>query len=228
MFGYGICISSEAKYDAYARRGLETCAPRDAPVYERRQQTSIFRAYNSILDEAAEAKSNGLVLLHEDTEIRDRDFESKLESEFSDPAVAIIGVIGGRGLRSSQWGQCAERFGRAPDAYYGENDFSRGSHEVDIVDGLLLALSPWAVRTLRFDEKNFDGFHAYDADICMQAKRAGKKVMVADIDIFHHTKGGYGDVATHRRSDDTFRRKWGLPLDPIRHRWTRKLKGLPY
>ena len=30
-----------------------------------------------------------------------------------------------------------------------------GTHDVDTVDGIFLALSPWAVRNLRFDAKNF-------------------------------------------------------------------------
>jgi GT2 family glycosyltransferase len=83
-------------------------------------------------------------------------------------------------------------------------------HDVDAVDGLLLVLSPWAVRNLRFDEDRFTGFHGYDADICFQARAAGKRVVVDEIAVVHHTKGGYGDLDAYRRCDQAFRAKWGL------------------
>jgi hypothetical protein len=228
MFAYGVCVGSEAKYRAYAHAGIRASSP-ESPLLERRGQTSIFVAYNSILDEARGLPSlDGLVLVHDDTEIRDPDIESKLADLFTNTEAVIAGVIGGRGARSIQWGQAAQRFGHAPDAHYGENDYGRGTHEVDIVDGLLLALSPWALENLRFDSDTFDGFHAYDADLCMQARRAGRKVVVTDIELFHHTKGGYGDVSSHRRSDLRFRRKWGMELDPLPHRIRRRLAGKPY
>jgi GT2 family glycosyltransferase len=57
--------------------------------------------------------------------------------------------------------------------------------EVDTVDGLLLVLSPWAVRNLRFDE-SLGRFHGYDLDFCLQARAAGRKVVTADLKIVHH------------------------------------------
>jgi 2-polyprenyl-3-methyl-5-hydroxy-6-metoxy-1,4-benzoquinol methylase len=87
-------------------------------------------------------------------------------------------------------------------------DFGGGTHDVDTVDGLMMVLSPWAVRNLRFDDARFTGFHGYDADFCFQARRAGRRVVVDDIDVIHHTKGGYGDEQAFRRSDDAWRAKW--------------------
>jgi hypothetical protein len=56
---------------------------------------------------------------------------------------------------------------------------------VDTLDGVLLVLSPWSVRSLRFDESlgQFDG---YDLDFCLQVRDAGRKVMTADLRIIHH------------------------------------------
>ena len=47
--------------------------------------------------------------------------------------------------------------------------------EVDSVYGLLLALSPWAVRNLRFDE-SLGPRYGHDFDLCAQARAAGRKV----------------------------------------------------
>ena len=127
-----------------------------------------------------------------------------------------------------RWSRARETFGRAPDAFSGENLHSSGETDVDTVDGLFLALSPWALRNLVFDEETYTGFHAYDADICMQARSAGRRVRVLQLDLFHHTKGGFGDKAQHRAADDAFRRKWDIPLDSHLYRLHRRIRNLEY
>ena len=227
MFAYGVCVGRAAKYRAYAKPSLKKFAA-GSPVLVRRHQSSIFEAYNSILDEARELPDlEGVVLLHEDVELRGR-VDEVLRRELADETVAVVGAIGGRGVNGVRWVRSDETFGYAPDSYWGENDHGRGDHDVDIVDGLFLALSPWAAANLRFDEATFSGFHGYDADICMQARAAGRRVRVAELPLFHHTKGGFGDVAEHRRVDDRFRKKWDIPREPLRHRLRQRVKKLPY
>lgn len=207
MIAYGICIGSEAKFSAYAVPGLARCVEADSPIAESRDNASIFSAYNEILDAfTAVDDLEALVLLHEDVELRDRHLPAKLRRRFAEPDVAVVGVIGARGVTSLTWwegdgrGRCFETRGLI--------DFGGGDHDVGAVDGLLLALSPWAVRNLRFDAERYTGFHAYDMDVCFQARAAGRRVVVTEIDLMHRTKGGYGDVDAFRRSDATFRRKW--------------------
>jgi SAM-dependent methyltransferase len=120
----------------------------------------------------------------------------------------VAGVIGARRVPGLEWwdgegvGRCAETRGVV--------DFGTRTGDVDAVDGLILVLSPWAVRNLRFDSATFAGFHAYDIDFCLQARAAGRTVKVIDVDLFHHTKGGFGDEVGFRLADAAFRRKWGL------------------
>lgn len=217
MILYGVCIGREAKYQAYAAVGLRRIDALSR-VLESRDNPSIFPAYNELLDRAkAHGDLEALVLIHDDLEIRDDAFEDKVRAQLDDD-VAVMGTIGGRGPRSVRWWESRELHGLQPDAYHGRNDHGGGNVEVDIVDGCILILSPWAVRNLRFDAERFQGFHAYDADICMQARAAGRKVKVVELDTFHHTKGGFGDLRNHRRADDAFRRKWGLPRDPYKVR----------
>lgn len=230
MFAYGLCIGTEAKYLAFAKPGIDQAVRSGAMVIERRGQRSIFEAYESILAELRAARRDdleGLILLHEDVELR-KPIEETLRAEFASPDVAIVGAIGGRGVRSVRWDRAEITRGHAPDAFYGENDYGRGAFDVDIVDGLLLALSPWAVLNLKFDTDTYQGFHGYDADICMQARARNRRVRTAALDLFHHTKGGFGDAAAHRRTDDAFRKKWGIPLDPIWHRLQKQVRNRAY
>ena len=55
-----------------------------------------------------------------------------------------------------------------------------------MLDGFVMAFSPWAIENLRFDETLGQPLHGYDFDICMQARAAGKKVITADFRVIHH------------------------------------------
>ena len=93
--------------------------------------------------------------------------------------------------------------------------------QVDVLDGLFLALSARAVRSLRFDEARYSGWHGYDADICLQARSAGLKVLTDRIDVYHATKGSYGNRTAFLRTDRKWRAKWrGSPfLSPSSRTW---------
>jgi hypothetical protein len=210
MIAFAACIGSEEKFRTLAQPGLRMACEPDSLVAEVTTDSSIFEAYNEVLDAFSERDDlEALVLLHEDVEIVDSDFCGKLRRRLAEPDVAVLGVVGARAVTSLAWwegegrGRCLETRGLV--------DFGGGSHDVDAVDGLLLVLSPWAVRNLRFDADGFSGFHGYDADICFQARAAGKRVVVEEIAVVHHTKGGYGDVDAWRACDAAFRAKWGLP-----------------
>jgi hypothetical protein len=209
MIAFAACVGSEEKFRTLAQPGLRLACEPDSLVAEVTTGSSIFSAYNEVLDAFAERDDlEALVLLHEDLEIVDSDFCGKVRGRLADPGVAIVGVIGARGVSGLAWwegegrGRCLESRGLV--------DFGGGAHDVDTVDGLLMALSPWAVRNLRFDEQRFSGFHGYDADLCFQARAAGKRVVVDEIGVVHHTKGGYGDMEAYAACDRAFRAKWGL------------------
>jgi GT2 family glycosyltransferase len=83
--------------------------------------------------------------------------------------------------------------------------------DVDALDGLLLVLSPWAVRELRCDTATFTGFHAYDVDLCLQARAAGRRVVAHPFAVFHHATTGKDRLDEgFMAADAALRRKWGL------------------
>ena len=101
MIAFAACIGSEEKYTRFAAPGLRAVAEPDSLIAEATTSTSIFEAYNEVLDALAGDESlEALVLLHEDTEIVDAEFCAKLRRLFADPSVAVVGVVGARGVRS--------------------------------------------------------------------------------------------------------------------------------
>jgi hypothetical protein len=209
MIGFAVCIGSEETFGRCAQPGIEAVAEPDSLVAELTDCDSIFSAYNEALDVFSDRDDlEAVVLIHDDLEIVDSDFCTKLRSRFkSDPDIGIVGVVGARGVRHLAWWQGGEQYGRVLDAR-SLVDFGGGSHDVEAVDGLLMALSPWAARNLRFDEERYGGFHGYDIDICFQARAAGKRVVVDELAVVHHTKGGFGDLESFKAANAAFVAKW--------------------
>jgi hypothetical protein len=217
MILYGVCIGSREKYERLALPCLERCLEPTGQVLEREHESSIFTAYNAMLDvAAAEPDLEGLVLVHDDLEIVDTGVAQHLRTVFQDESIAVAGVIGARNLRALAWwhfdvvGYVRERL--VPSRVLTENRGvpDSGTHEVESVDGIFLALSPWAVRNLRFDTEHFEGFDGYDADICAQARATGKRVVVTEIEVIHNRREhtAYRDFGAFRRADFTWRAKW--------------------
>jgi hypothetical protein len=202
MIVFGVAVTRSEDYERWAGPGIERAREPDSVVYANSSPGSIFRAYNLLLDEAAEhAQLEALVLLHQDVEIVDDDFAAKIRALFADPDVAIAGCVGARDARTMAWWEGAVTWASFTHRYYEHGGgilpaFAMSPEtqklpayarlgEVDTIDGFILVLSPWAVRNLRFDE-TLGQFHGYDFDICMQARAAGRKVVTADLKVWHH------------------------------------------
>jgi hypothetical protein len=209
MIAFTACVGSPEKFREYAAPGLRQACEPDSLVAEVTTDSSIFEAYNEVLDAFSDRDDlEALVLLHEDLEIVDHDFCAKVRARLADPEIAVMGVIGALEPHSLAWWD-AEGRGRCLESR-GLVDFGGGFHDVDVVDGLLMVLSPWAVRNLRFDDERFSGFHAYDLDLCLQARAARKRVVVDEIAVMHWTKGGLGDSEAFWRNNSLLVEKWGL------------------
>jgi hypothetical protein len=207
MIAFAACVGTPAKLAAYAAPGLRRAMERDSVFAELTTDRSIHEAYNEALDHFAGVPgTEALVLLHEDTELVDADFCARVREVLRDPSVAIAGAVGASGVHSLRWwdGAIAGRAAEPRGVVAG----GPVPCDVDCLDGLLLVLSPWAVANLRCDTDRFTGFHGYDADLCFAARAAGRRVVAADLGVFHHTKGGYGDEGAFAAADAAFREKW--------------------
>jgi hypothetical protein len=227
MIAFGCPITDPSAYERYGEPGVKLAAEPDSEVLTFLNAGSIFRAYNLFLDQAADlAGLEALTLIHQDVEIVDPDFCSKIRSALSDPKVAIVGCAGAIGVRSIAWWEGSITWasyshhyeemggGELPGLSWPEKlpSYAR-TGEVDSIDGLVIVMSPWAVKNLRFDESLGD-LHGYDLDICLQARAAGKKVVTTDFRVVHHHSldlvgDPEGWVAAHMRIAE----KWSETLD---------------
>src|SRR4051794_27373776 len=232
VIAYAACIGDPEKFRSICLPGLQRVTGPDDLVIEAEHSESIFAAYNEVLDAVGDRDDlEALVLLHEDTEVTDPGLGDVLRAHLADPDVGVVGAVGARGIESLSW-WTAETFGRIRETR-GVLDFGGGTHDVDTVDGLVMCLSPWAVRNLRFDDESYAGFDAYDADFCAQVRAAGKRVLVAELPVVHrHSRVGTervdSDGGSFERNDTIFRAKWRTGVnvkDAPRVRFPEKREG---
>jgi Glycosyltransferase like family len=185
--------------DAYRDRagpGIELAKEPDSEVVVMAATTSLCRSYNLLLDHAPRTDDlEALVIVNEDTEIADAELCAKVRRALADPDVAVVGCAGATGVESVAWWDgaviCGDVRQRYPEYGGGEIDafaWARAGAppaEVDTVAGFLLVLSPWAVRSVRFDEGLSLGT-GFDLDYCLRVRQAGRKVVTADLRVIHH------------------------------------------
>jgi hypothetical protein len=185
---FASAITDPAVYDACARPGIRAAAGPGSEVLALEAVGNVARSCNLVLDAAARHEGlEALVLVEEHVEIADRGIGAKVRAALSDPDVAVAGWMGARDVSGLAWWDgrvsCGDVVLRYREFGGGELPLwpavERPPQEVDAVDGRLIALSPWAVRELRFDEELYTGF-GYDVDFCLQARAAGRKVVTAD------------------------------------------------
>ena len=202
MIVYGCAVTDGDEFARCAEPGIRRVLEADAnsELLAFASTGSIFRNYNLICERVAEREDlEALVLVHQDAEIADAQFSAKVRAELADPDVAIVGCAGAIGVRSMAWWEGAVTWASFTHRYEemgggeipaiswhsGEPPPYASTGEVDVIDGFVMALSPWAVRNLRFDEA-LGGNHGYDVDLCLQARAAGRKVVTADLRVVHH------------------------------------------
>jgi Glycosyltransferase like family len=200
MIAFGCSITKPDQFRRCAEPGIRRTAEADSVRYDLPSVGSIFESYNALLDRAAEREDlEALVLLHQDAEIVDADLCAKVRAALRDPGVGVVGCAGARDVRSIAWWEGSVTLASFINRYeeHGGGDLHSFSWtwegappwaqtgEVETLDGFVLALSPWAVRNIRFDE-SLSRFHGYDLDYCLQVREAGRKVLTADFRAIHH------------------------------------------
>lgn len=196
MIVFGCSVGEPEPYVRYAEPGIKLAAEPDSDVIALAATDTISRSYNLLLDTALRCEGlEALVLVHPHAEIADPELCGKIRQALSDPEVAVVGCVGSTGGPSIAWWEGAVTRGSVTHAYYEHGggrvpgfDWTAAAKPpalVDAVDGFLLALSPWAVRNVRFDERLVFG-HGFDVDYCLQVRAEGRRVMVADLDVIQH------------------------------------------
>ena len=173
-------------------------------------QTSLAHAYNCIIGACMFHDIDALILVHDDLELIDPNTEEKFLTALSMPDAGIVGVAGGYDVTGLAWWNGQTVGHQLTDS--GMLDFGPREGDVQSLEGSVMALGPWALDHLCFDEDAFTGFHGYD-DIGMTVRQHGKRVIVADIDTHHHTTLGFTSIESEQAwlaADQRFREKWRL------------------
>jgi hypothetical protein len=238
VIAFGASIQGAEAYRRYAEPGIRLATEPDSQVYAFAAVEPLARTYNLILDAAAEREDlEALALVHTHTEITGRRFCAKVRDALRDPDVAIAGCAGATGVRGIAWweGQVTgagllqryEEFGGGELPAYSWTHRAPPPAEVEAVDGQLLVLSPWAVRSLRFDEALMLNY-GFDLDICLQARAAGKRVVVADLEaVYHRSIELVGDLDVWIAAHMQVAEKWDDTLHgPVdgEHGWKRRAR----
>jgi hypothetical protein len=233
MIAFGCAITDHELYRRCAEPGLQLVAEPDSKIMPFGSaglgDASIFRNYNLLMEEAGKLDDlETLVLLHQDAQIVDPDFCQKIRGVLRDPDVGLVGCAGAIGVRNIAWWDGSVTLASFSHQYeeYGGGEILGSTFnieeappearigEVDTIDGFMMALSPWVVENIRFDE-SLGRFHGYDFDLCQQVRAAGKKVMTEHIRVIHHHSleligDVEGWVAAHMRVAE----KWDGKLPP--------------
>lgn len=220
MLAFGCATTSDEEYFTYAAPTIERISEGSSLVMRRHGYDSIHEPYNDMLAEAgARADLDAVVLLHQDLSIADAHFAERVRAiSAADERVAVIGAAGARNVPGLPWWEGDSLTGRveSPRLVPGGAvvDHSRGIREVDAIDGILIVLSAWAARELRFDPA-LGPLDGYDVDICLQARARGRRVVVGDFrGVAHHVRADSFDRARWTSGATALRRKWDPNLVP--------------
>lgn len=161
---------------------------------------SIFEAYNIGV---AQAKYPYLCFMHEDILYHSNDWGKQLIRNLENEKVGIVGIIGGHLFPNeggSWWSSCyisgsiiqGNTINGIYNAELQENKYYAGDKaiEVAVVDGVWFGARKTLFSQISFDANYFKGFHAYDADICLQAINKGYQVSVIPSVLIEHTSLG--------------------------------------
>ncbi len=197
-FRYGACVGSWDRVEQWITPALQRAGGREFIGLDR--QPGLALAYNALLDRFAADGDGPVILLHDDLEILDvADAEAKANAVFDGlggDSVAIVGVCGGVSDVSLAWWAgptLGHQYVNDADGGRMLLDFGDRTGDAGVLEGSFLAFSPWAVRNLRYDVR-YPGFHCAD-EVCLTARQAGKRLVVADIDTHHHTQLGFKSEA---------------------------------
>lgn len=201
MIVFASAVTDPEQFRRYAEPGIRRTAEPDTQIIAHPAEGSIFRNYNAIIDRAAAIEGlEALVLLHQDSEIVDPQFIAKLRAALREPDVGVVGCVGALGVRSIAWWEGSVTWASFIHRYteLGGGDFPSVTWEesksppyaqlgeVDSVDGFVLALTPWTVQNIRFDESLGQALHGYDFDFCLQVREQGRRIVTADFKVIHN------------------------------------------
>lgn len=230
MIAFGVAVSDRGKLERFALPGIDRAAECDSALLLREGHDSIQQPYNEMIEEAATLHEvEALVLLHQDLELTDASLARRLRRVLRDPRVGAVGALGWRGPDPHFWSgpgggpshaapvgiRSGIGFdeGQTGDFHYGFG-WAEEVQEVEMIDGVLIAVAPWALRAVRFDSRPGAGFHGYDADYSLRVRAAGGRLVCDPIPHIHHMTRLWRDREEYVESSLRAIRTWDPDVRP--------------
>lgn len=223
MLFFGVAVSAPETYESQARPGIERARESDSVVLTRLGYDSIQQPYNEMLAEAGSCEDlEALILLHQDVELVDGSLPARIRPHLRDPAVGVVGALAFRGADPGRPGAVGFRMqsaagrprGSGPGSPMRGHGHSDAAEDAELIDGVLMALAPWVVRTLRFDERFADRFHCYDLDLSLRVRAAGGRLVCDPIPHIHHMATPWRDRDELIDARVAFARAWDPDVRP--------------
>lgn len=158
-------------------------------------QAGVTWAYQRIYE--ASKGADFIFYVHDDAECLEPYWQSRVEAEFEDPKVAIVGLGGAMGMGIHSLWKTPYEISQLQRVDYYSNQVGweihgkreTGSRNVAVVDGFAMA-----IRTSFLDQIGgwtwFPfAFHCYDTAMCLMAHRHGWKVRMVGVSCDHHGGG---------------------------------------
>jgi Glycosyltransferase like family len=214
VIAFGCAISDQAIFERVALPSIRRVAEPDSLVIVRSGYDSIQEPYNLMMQEAAAHPDlEALILMHQDLELLDDSLLDRIRPLLDQPRMGIVGLFGGRAVPLHYWSDTDELYGRSRTPMV-DVHHSVGSHDVDVVDGVLLVMVPWVVRTLRFSPMFARCFHGYDVDFSLRVGARGGRVICNDIPYFHHMERPWKDPQQVLEGGQLLSRMWDPRMRP--------------
>ena len=169
---------------------------------------SLSEGYNRGI---ARSRGDIVIFCHDDIEILAPAFYQILCQRLE--SYDIVGCAGTTCLIESAWAAAGDPFTHGVVAYPTADAWPSERYnlliwggidllevpDIEALDGFFIAVKRAVLKTVQFDEVNFDGFHVYDTDFTFAAHLAGFKLAVCkDILIAHQSGGNYsGEYETY-------------------------------
>lgn len=201
MFSFVVCSIHPQRAEAL-RRNLETTVgvPFELIVKDNRGTgKGICQVYN---EAAAEARFDLVGFLHEDIAFRTPDWGDTIAAQLRKPGCGVIGFAGSS-VKSRALSGWAVRPGirenyAQPDRKHPEvvhrfrtETEHRPFAPAVCLDGLCLFVRREVWSEIRFDERTFRGFHAYDLDFTTAVARRYRNYVCMNILVEHFSTGSY-------------------------------------
>jgi GT2 family glycosyltransferase len=182
---FELCVVDNASTDsteAFFRTTFQGRYHRNA------ENVGLIRALNQ---GASLARGDVLCFLHNDTEMRDVCWLTRLREALEKPGIGLAGLYGARRLRRD-----GRYVGRTlVHSLEGGAGLRRDTVEVAAVDGVCLAVSRAVLEEVGGFDEGYGFFHGYDRDLSFAVREAGYRCVVVNAP-FVHRGGGTRTGAT--------------------------------